>query len=335
VRRAWRIAAALGVVGVLTALTLVVTDTVRVDRSSPAFSAREPVRSAGLETSSRCRSQLSVTQPLRVWIGGDSLAGSLGPTLGELLAATGIVAPTWDSRISSGLSSPGFFDWPRHAADEMARLDPEVVVFIIGTNDWKVPLETTTDSAGALAWKARYAALVDQMLDVFAAEGRFLYWVGSPTLADPVKDRGIAQIDAVARSVVERHAAAAYFDAYQLFGDKDGQYSASLPGATGKVVKVRTDDGIHLTPAGAQLLATRLLGLVETRCALGRQADPDRPQRVMRTPGATQISGGEDPGTAETSMSSPSTTTAPGSSTTTTSPGLSTTLPLLTTTTTK
>ena len=82
----------------------------------------------------RCRT-LSTTDPLRLWVGGDSLAGSLGPALGTITGATGVVQPYFDSRVSSGLADPGFFDWPDHATTEMARLDPEVVVFIIGTND--------------------------------------------------------------------------------------------------------------------------------------------------------------------------------------------------------
>ena len=82
-----------------------------------------------------CR-PLTVQRPLRLWVGGDSLAGSLGPSLGTIAGATGVVQPYFDSRVSSGLSDPGFFDWPDHATTEMARLDPEVVVFIIGTNDW-------------------------------------------------------------------------------------------------------------------------------------------------------------------------------------------------------
>ena len=50
-----------------------------------------------------CRSPLTTTDPLRLWIGGDSLAGSLGPALGTLTAATGVVAPVFDSR---GLERP-------------------------------------------------------------------------------------------------------------------------------------------------------------------------------------------------------------------------------------
>ena len=52
-------------------------------------------------------------EPLKLWVGGDSLAGSLGPALGTLAGATGVVQPYFHSRVSSGLSNPSFVDWPR------------------------------------------------------------------------------------------------------------------------------------------------------------------------------------------------------------------------------
>ena len=64
---------------------------------------------------------LTTDDPLRLWIAGDSLAGSVGPSLGEQTAATGVVAPQYDSRVSSGLLNPSFFDWPKHAQEQLER----------------------------------------------------------------------------------------------------------------------------------------------------------------------------------------------------------------------
>ena len=86
--------------------------------------------------------------PLRLWIAGDSLAGSLGASLGEMTAETGVVAPVYDSRVSSGLANPSFFNWPKHATTELARLRPEAVAFIIGTNDYVIVNGTSTQGAG-------------------------------------------------------------------------------------------------------------------------------------------------------------------------------------------
>ena len=119
------------VAGVLAvaAVALVASDLVRLSgEDKPSLAGTVQVtrndgesRAATTTTGTRSCRPLTVTDPLRLWVGGDSLAGSLGPSLGKLAGATGVVQPYFDSRVSSGLADPGFFDWPDHAATEMAR----------------------------------------------------------------------------------------------------------------------------------------------------------------------------------------------------------------------
>ena len=52
----------------------------------------------------------------------------------------------------------------------MARLNPEVVVFIIGTNDW---------TAVSGDWKDAYTAKVDSMMKTLIGPGRTVYWLGA------------------------------------------------------------------------------------------------------------------------------------------------------------
>jgi hypothetical protein len=265
---------------------------------------------------------LTPESPLRLWIGGDSLAGSLGPSLGEQAAATGIVAPVYDSRVSSGLSSPEFFDWPRHGADEMARLNPEIAVFVMGANDWTTPRATPTDASGQPAWRAEYGQRVEEMLDTLEgsatrAQPRTVYWIGAPTLQERRKDDGARQVNAVARAVVARHPSATYIDAYDLFSSPDGTYTATLAGPNAKAVRVRTADGVHFTPEGGDLLAVAVYGPLDARCRLTAQSVPGQPKPVIQTKGSTQV-----PGThREPTESSPvpgSTTTSTGATTSTT-----------------
>ena len=114
------------------AAALIATDMVRLSgEDKPSLAGTIHVSGSDDEASAvttttgarNCR-PLSTTDPLRLWVGGDSLAGSLGPSLGKLAGATGVVQPYFDSRVSSGLADPGFFDWPTHATTEMARLEP-------------------------------------------------------------------------------------------------------------------------------------------------------------------------------------------------------------------
>lgn len=278
---------------------LVATDTLRIGGGTePALAERtpsEPITAPRITAppTLTCREPLTSDDPLRLWIGGDSLAGSLGPALGEQVADTGVVLPTFDSRVSSGLSSPDFFDWPEHATEELARLETEVVVFIIGTNDYTTPRQRPVDADGEPEWKAQYAAEVEEMLDVLNGDEnvRPVYWIGAPTLQEDRKDSGAQQINDVARDVVEQHPEATYVDAYELFAGPDGGYAASLPDDDGDNVRVRAGDGVHLTPAGGELLGDAVFELLDERCNLGEQADPDNPQPVREAPGSGRAPG--------------------------------------------
>ncbi len=240
---------------------------------------------------SPCRAPLTPDAPLRLWIGGDSLAGSLGPALGELAAATGVAAPVYDSRSGSGLSSPELFDWSDHAESEMDRLDPEVVVFIMGTNDYSTPSPTTgttTSTTTEPAWRAEYAARVAQMLEIFhGTSDRFVYWVGAPPLRDRRADLGVREINAVAREVVEHDERAAYFDEYALFASDTGGYTATIPRDGKSDLRVRSDDGVHFTDAGGELLGEAVYEVVDRRCLLDDQKVADATQPVVRAPGSS------------------------------------------------
>jgi hypothetical protein len=250
-----------------------------------------------------CRTPLTFDDPLRLWIGGDSLAGSLGPALGEQTADTGVVLPTYDARTSSGLSNPNFFDWPQQATAEMTRLDPEVVVFVIGANDFQVPQDDSVDDLGAPAWRAEYTRLIEEMLGLFEGDGRHVYWVGPPIMREKHKGDGAKEIDELMREVVARHPDVNYIDEYTLFSDENGEYTDDLPGTDGKDVRVRTDDGIHLTTAGSEFLADQVFTLIDRRCRILDQAIEGRKQPVRRAPGSS--ANGEGPSTGSTRATTP------------------------------
>ena len=334
-----RAGAAVLALGAATVLGLVASDTWRLgDPPGPTLTGRATPAPLIASGGPACRAPLTTAAPLRLWIGGDSLAGSLGPALGTLTADTGVVAPVFDSRVSSGLSTPGFLNWPKQATEDLAKYNPEVVVFIIGTNDSMVPQPQPTDASGQPAWKASYAELVTQMLQVLSAGNRYVYWIGAPTLASPTMDAAVRQVNAVARTVVATQKNATYLDAYQLFSDSQGHYEASLPGPGGKLETMRTDDGVHFTVAGANLLAGAAFAPLDQRCRVSAQAMPNSPQPVVAVPGATQVpeggtggasSGGTVSGPATTRPTSPATAapTQPTTPATTAAPTTRPTVP--------
>jgi hypothetical protein len=292
-RRIRRVVASVAAVALAVAFVLLATDTVRFSGDEkPSLAAT--VHAGGAEdgpatvtttvAGKRCRT-LSATDPLRLWVGGDSLAGSLGPALGAITGATGVVQPYFDSRVSSGLADPGFFDWPDHATTEMARLDPEVVVFIIGTNDYAAVGDGN-------AWQAGYTAKVDSMMKTLIGPGRTVYWIGAPTLKDQKMDAAAVEVNAIAQEVAKQHPEVQYVDAHKLFAGSDGTFSYDLPDETGKVVTMRAGDGVHLTMDGAAYLARTVYKLVDTQCDVTAQKVDGATKQTIETEGSTQVAPG-------------------------------------------
>jgi hypothetical protein len=290
-QQARRVAGIVASVLAVAAVVLVASDLVRLsgeDKPSLAGTVqvtRNDDESPAVTTTTgarRCR-PLTATDPLRLWVGGDSLAGSLGPSLGKLAGATGVVQPYFDSRVSSGLADPGFFDWPDHAATEMPRIDPEVVVFIIGTNDW---------TAVSGDWKDAYTAKVDTMMKALDGGGRTVYWLGAPTIKDEKTDAAVVEVNAVAQEVAKRHPKLHYVDTYKLFSDTDGTFAYDLPDENGTLTTMRGGDGVHFTMDGAEYLARQVYKLVDAQCGVTEQKVDGATKQTIESEGSTQVAPG-------------------------------------------
>jgi len=253
-----------------------------------ATTARPSATTSTTTPGAKCRSALTADAPLRLWIAGDSIAWSVGNGLGKRAAATGVVAPVYESRVSSGVSSPGFFDWPKRVAEELPRLNPEVVVFVMGTNDWMAPQPTPLDATGQPAWKGKYEAQVQALVDALAHDGRILYWLGPPILKDPKQDAGAQAAAAVIKSVIASNPDAHFVDAHALLDAEDGTYTPTVD-VDGKKVLVRAGDGVHLTPEGGEFVGNALFDLIDQQCALKVQTVPNSKQVVVETKGSTTV----------------------------------------------
>jgi len=264
--------------------------------------------------------RISHSDPLRLWIGGDSLAGSFGPALGQIAGATGVVDATVDYKVSSGLADNGVRDWYEHAQEAMANDDPDAVVFIIGTNDTSIIDSQGSTSDGEPAWQVDYREKIDRMMETFVggARHRTVFWLGPPTLGDDTLDLGASELGPIMRQEAAKFAPdVQYVNTYRLFSDTEGNYSESLPDAQGNLVQMRISDGIHFTVAGAQYLANAVWKLLDKRWDISAQAHPSTPIAYTIAPGSNDYVPGVGEYRPSVSYTS-SGTTVPSSATDTT-----------------
>ncbi|MFP4514268.1 MAG: DUF459 domain-containing protein [Acidimicrobiales bacterium] len=210
--------------------------------------------------------------PLRLWVGGDSMSQVFGQSLVGFVGETDLITSELDYRISTGLTRPDYFNWPAHLAAELERLDPEAVVIMFGANDAQ-GLETDDGQVfGVLTdgWIEEYQRRVAGTMDLLRdPDGeRIVYWVGQPIMRSAGFSERMAGLNAIYREEAESRPWVRYVDSYSLFADDSGQYEAFLPGVDGQVQDLRQGDGIHLSRAGGDLLARRVLDLVEDDAGL-------------------------------------------------------------------
>jgi hypothetical protein len=201
----------------------------------------------------------SAKRPLRIYVAGDSLSFEYGLAMGRLasddpqLEMEGAV----DYHVKTGLARPDVFNWPAQIDAQMHARKPDVVVFMVGSNDdqsLQAP-DGHTYPDFSEPWKVEYSRRVAAVMDQVAASGRVIVWVGVPAIRDPGRSAGYRLINRLVKTQADARRDAYFIDPYPLFVDGAGNYQQYLPDDAGHLVKMRADDGIHFERAGGDRLA--------------------------------------------------------------------------------
>ena len=241
-------------------------------RPAPAATHRHDDRGVGDDQGEVPVAAHHRLQPLRLWIGGDSLAGLARAVARQHDRGDGRRrSRVYDSRVSSGLANPKFFDWPEHATErDGARSTPR--------SSSSSSARTTTRciyddldrerSTAAHRWKpctrCRSSRCCRSSSGIApGTTPRTVYWVGAPILKDTKMDAGAAQVNEVAqRGRSPATPSVTYVDAHTLFADDRRRvHSRRCPTQNGKPVAMRAGDGIHLTGDGGDHLADAVFQL--------------------------------------------------------------------------
>jgi hypothetical protein len=193
---------------------------------------------------------------LRVLIIGDSLGIDMGGPLQNDLANTGVVQATLDARESTGLTRPDYFNWPAELQSDLGTARPEVVVVMMGANDpqdFPGPPDVPFTSP---QWNVLYAQRVSAFMKLAQRDGATVIWVGMPPMRDPQLSAEMSDINAVdQQQAALQNPPVDFISSWTLLGTPQGAYAPYITNGAGQVVNVRTPDGIHLTPAGGEVLS--------------------------------------------------------------------------------
>jgi hypothetical protein len=204
----------------------------------------------------------SVDNPAKVFIVGDSDAGTFGPYLQTLLDNTGIVTTELDYKVSSGLARPDFFDWPAEIDTKLPAVDPDIVVATFGGNDAQGLAVQNGEFiigdpvANEAEWVAEYTERAGAVMDQLLADGRTLIWVGIPNDDNPDVTERMAIQDRAAKAAAAERPEVIFIDTWKRFSGRDGGWAEFvIDPRDGQGKDVRADDGFHLNQTGAEILA--------------------------------------------------------------------------------
>jgi hypothetical protein len=183
---------------------------------------------------------------------GDALGVLLSNGLEEVLGDTPDIQIVKDAKSSSGLVRDDFFDWSKAARDIAGGSQKiDVAVIMIGSNDrQQIRQGAETLDPMTPRWREIYAARVDSVLQPFRERKIPVVWVGLPVMKSESFSVDMAKLNEICKERALRQGDI-YVDLWETFSDERGQYDAFGPDIDGEIVKIRSADGVHFTPAGA------------------------------------------------------------------------------------
>ena len=189
----------------------------------------------------------SKTDPVKVWVGGDSMGGELGWALEPVLKDSKVFKPTTFYKESTGICRYDFFAWGKQIESVMRTAKPQATVMMIGANDTQsVNQGGKWIPYGDPEWKRIYEKRVGDIIDTMLKGGaKRVYWVGMPIMGENWRNSRMKLINKIFQKQADERPGAEYIDIWGLYTKGDGSFDPSL----------RLSDQVHFTGEGQALLA--------------------------------------------------------------------------------
>ncbi len=213
------------------------------------------------------REKFTPARPLRIWVAGDSLVVVPGQSILRAIGDRRAIEPVddVDGRIASGLERPDVFNWFERVSEVMEKEKPRAVVLMFGGNDdhgfmTGLPEGQEIGAFGSTSWADEYRRRVAGVMDTVIRSGAYLVWIGLPITDDREQTIRFDAINAVVQSqAAKRSGRVSYLDTYFFFAGSDGGYAQYVESESGRLVKMRADDGVHFERAAGDLIARKIL----------------------------------------------------------------------------
>ncbi len=199
-------------------------------------------------------------------VGDSLLAGSLSSAISRTLATDSRFRVVQALQSATGLSRADVFDWMTVAPALVEREQPRFVVCSFGAND-----AVAIEQGGALLdfgeteWRAAYRARVRQMMLTLAGKGTAVLWLGLPPMRDKRLNERTAALNRLFAATARTVPGVEYLELKMLVSGADGDFATFGTDSSGRFIRMRLDDGVHYSPAGARLVSRWIVDWLRER----------------------------------------------------------------------
>lgn len=209
-------------------------------------------------------------EPLVVVLFGDSMMGNVAIGFQRHTSGDDRMSVYTEYHVSTGLARPDVLDWPAYLNQVLPTFGSEVVMLAFGANDdqdMQSP-EGARLAYGTPEWEAEYTRRVALTMDVAAQDGRSVIWLGLPAVSRERLEGARRTINRIGQEQAELRPAVTFVDLGETLSP-NGVFELDIAGPGGAPVRARAQDGVHISIAGGELVAPRLLAsfAVERRLA--------------------------------------------------------------------
>jgi hypothetical protein len=150
----------------------------------------------------------------------------------------------------------------------VGREKADIAVVMFGAND---RLDMRGEGGGYLhfrseEWRETYAARTDRILALLANAGLKVIWCGNPIARSAIYSDDMEYINEIYAAETARFGAR-FLSLWTAVADEQGRFSAYGKDRDGTTTRMRTDDGIHFTAAGYELIAEKIVDLFSAAAA--------------------------------------------------------------------
>ncbi len=248
-------------------------------QEEPPPPARAPVarprRSAPPPAAVAKQEKPKVNPSTHVVVFGDALAGYARQGLDAHFSDDQDVAVVSKVRTDANLVRTDPADWPNFIK---ATLDSgqktSVAVVMLGTND-RQSIRDGEESVEPLSdrWKELYRQRIDAITAALKERKVPFIWIGLPPMKNSKISDDLVAMNEIYKESVQRNGGV-YVDIWPGFVDEENRYTDIGPDVDGDPTKLRTNEGVFFTRAGARKVAffadteiKRVLGLGGTATA--------------------------------------------------------------------